>query len=500
MRAKWCNPLIVASGLLAQACSAEDSAPAGRVLEEETRLTAGACITPDPDAKQAMPGGTGPRLLGVLPAIVGKLGLDFAANALKSAGQSKTVNASPAFPLNTWMYQLRPDGGLGLHPDLACIQLVAGSFGGAKPALDKPLPDMNEAAWHELVQRIRPSSVRFFFELGVRRPLQFGTDKPGLFTLAPRSLYFAGLADSGFFDWFGKPRRSLAIAISIRAEGDADAVTSAQFAFPGVRVGTHLGAEYFRGLEAAALAGLPLEEEKATQAASQELVALGSLHAGKKLPPNATTLPEPKGLRKSFEAYCAAHQALETTRLQAATAAGAEYQPELLAECPVDQRDARWNLAQQTQALATQKLLAKAAQLAAEGQFAERLDCKEALCSLKVAGRKPIGAVTISATLSEVREARKFVEFLGKVAEELKPELEKRLDGSAKKAKAEAQEFRLQLQETYQLALLKVTLAQQAVNGASAEEKGAAEFALLQAKIDANRAARALGLSEPYAL
>lgn len=526
---------------------------AGSVLEEETRVYTGGCFfegtaapTPRSPLLQAL-SMTG--LEAAAGAAVLNAAIDFGVGALKAAAEEKSAQAIVAYPANSWMYQHDQAGTLQVHPKSRCIQIISGSFWNgfrmsagedptkvvprnedvhvpldARKADDTREPggtNVRVARWDaggplfdKLKERYRQLRwARFFFE--ARLEALPGTEDK--FVIAPSALYFEKPVEKSLFELRGK--RNLLVTISLSKAGaeSATAFASVSFPFRDVLQATLLTPLYFQGHTSRALQAPDLgDEEKKLVESRDALLKQASEEIGLVMgKPKPATFDAPVSLdvpayRQVVKAYCN-----EIKAYNAEIAKNKKAVPVAATECPVELQVAKLSLerANKTFLEATKKLEAefntknkwmKAAPGAAD------MTCKTegAGADLKVECKLPktIDAVpvTVSATVVEVKEASKFVAFLGKVAEKMQPALTAAVEAELPEKKAAKAEEVKQADEAYAVAMADVAIAEAALAAkvadgkATEEEKLSLQKALLEKKIAANKAARKAGKPEPF--
>lgn len=528
----------------------------GGVLEEETRVYLGNCFFEDPAKAAPVPipptERLGPKMAwGAVGVAAAEAVIDFGVGALKAAAEEKTAQAIAAYPANGWMYQHDTSGNLLVHPESKCIQVISGSFWNglrmqrgeddAKAvtprderihvpldarAIDKTQDpggdEVSVARWDaggplfgKLKGRYRQLRwARFFFEARIEK-FKGTEDK---FVVAPSALYFEKAVEKSFFE-LGKGKRNLLVTISL-AKAGADAGTtfaSVSFPFRDVLPGTLLTPLYFQGHTSRALQAPDLsEEDKKVVLARDALLKQASvevaLAAGQ---PQPATFESPLSLdspeyRKAVTAYCNEVKAYNTE-----IAKNKRAMPAAATECPVETQVARLNLEKANKAFNDHTRRLEAAfntqNRWTKGGNAD-VGCSPTLpgkdfktgCGLSKA--VDAGPMTVSATVVEVKEASKFVAFLGKVAEKVQPVLNTALEARLPEKKAEAVEDGKQADEAYAIAMAEVSVAEAALAAkladakATEEEKASQRKVLLEKKVAANRAARKAGKPEPFAL
>jgi hypothetical protein len=524
----------------------------GKVLDEETRVFAGPCIfqakKPEPpDVTRPPP--VQPSIMAAGPFIgaIAETFLDFGVAALKAAAEEKTAQAITAFPVNTWMYQLNATAQLVINPKASCIQIISGSFRDGLLVLpsetnkvedvaarddsakveakkrerttekDSAGKEVSIAHWaqeknidEQLQQRFRQlRSARFLMEVRVEQ-LENTDDK---FYLAPSAFYFANPVQSSWLDFKG--RRNILVTVTLAPAGESDDKVIASIAMPfrDVSPGTRLTPLYFEGqssraLKAPALGDADRKDVDAKQALYEAAKRDVSLAQGStpRAPQPINTVRDPEYLR-SAQQYCQAVDKYNAERKKAKSKADEATPP----ECPVEVLVAQSELDTATKVFrdATARRQAKlnADTLWKDGSGGVKCtpgaggtQASTPSCKLK-SPEMDVGAITISATVVEIKEASKFVAFLGNVAEKVKPTVKAAVDASLPAGKAKAEEDQRKAKEDLESLKLDVAVAEVTLaNAKSDADIAQSKKTVYDKKVLANRKAREANLPEPYPL
>lgn len=487
---------------------------------------------------------------GAVVAAVAETAIDFGVAALKAAAEEKTAQAVVAFPVNTWLYQMNATAQLVINPNANCIQIVSGSFWNGfsvkdeseretnaveklharyddekvkadarsvYPAQDPAGDEVSVAHWksEELIfkplkRRYRQLRwVRFIMEVRVEQ-LEGTKDK---FYLAPSAFYFQKPVQTSI--WNLKSTRNILVTITLTPAGDGDAnhvIGSIAMPFRDVEPRTLLSPLYFEGQTSRALQAPALEDgEKAAVEATQKLYAAAKQDVTiAKGPAPAKALPPINDVRdaeylKSATQYC---KVVEKYNAKIKKGNG---EPITAPECPVEILVARSEVDDATtsfrEATARRQATFNTDRLWLSG--AGGIKCQAGLdknsvwnpnCTLQGAP-KSYRAITVSATVVEIKEPSKFVAFLGNVAEKVKPTLKTAVEASLPAGKAKTEEDQRKGKEDLESLKLDVAVAEASL----ASAKGDAEIAqarktVYDKKVLANRKARETGLPEPYTL
>lgn len=555
--AVWLTALLASPGFATDA-GADNSSEIGQVLQEETRVYTGPCFFDQhPEAKnisnttqhgQAFIEGLG--LAGVNAA------LDLAVGALKAAATTRSAQAVIAFPSNSDFYLRTQDGALTLNPDMACIQIISGSFwdgfavkeseaqessvavpaiqagqvvtryGGTVPSdiAKKPKATYDPrgnpvyvARWPR-VEGASGNNTSWLSVLHLRYPqlrwarmvfearLDLNEAAAGnLLSFTPNAFFYDKPIETHWYEF--NNQRNVAITLSINKAGSGGAaVASALFPFRDVNAGTLLSPLYFAHQTSAAQWAPQLEgdEKLAFQADSAELSAAKAAvkmnyRKGKKDP----ELWDRRAYRKQLKAYC---QTVQTYNQQLPKKAK-RLSP---TECPLPLQQARKNMeAAQRKLQLTQALDDLSRKWGANGQ--SPVSCVDALKpeSCKFEQSAPLYPVTVSATVVEVDEPSTFLKWMAATWENAKPALSDAVKARLPEGRAAAAAANAAADEAGHLAQDNYSLAQDAVDNAlmlyklapdttNAEKtaKREALSKLVAARIAANQAARKIA-NEP---
>lgn len=525
---------------------------AGGVLEEETRVYLGTCFfseTPAPSRGRALP------LAAILGVALKETVVDFAVGALKAAGEDKSTQAIAAYPANGWMYQLDTEARLTLNPNTRCVQIISGAFWNglrlrdSETATTAPSRDNTQSV--RLDQRIEATArdadgqqaaiarweassplfptlkarfrqlkwARLFFEARVDS-LSGSDDK---FVLSPNAFYFEKPVDGSFFDAFGAPTRNVLVTITFATAGAelGKAFASVNFPFRNMPSNTLLTPLYFKDQTSRAIQAPELtEDEKKAVVAKKAKLGLASGEVSLvKGPPQPPAYVPPNSFENpsyvaSARAYCAALDAFNSAAAVANRKAIAATAP----ECPVDLQLAKLAVTQARGAFDKRVAMEQAVFNTANSWTLKPDDPQspgvacvpkndglinfESGCTLSRAS--DIRAITVSASVIEIRQGSKFAAFLGKVLEKAQPNINASIEANTSEKKSEASEQSNKDAEAHQLAIADVAVGEAKLAevltkaGATESEKAQAELDLLQKKIFANQSARKAGVSEPF--
>ncbi|AXK37985.1 hypothetical protein DWG20_00255 [Crenobacter cavernae] len=281
-----------------------------------------------------------------------------------------------------------------------------------------------------------------------------------MFTLKPTTLYYEKPVEPKMLS---SDTRNLAVSIAISKAGDPKSViASTLFPFREVPPKTYLGKFYFAGSESPAyLAPTLTDKEKANLAKLAEQPD----------PPSPWT---DRNYQAKARTYCAKVAAYNNKLKKGLS-------PIAAPECPVDANIAKLELT------------------AAQEAFQQRLKDNDPPQDAPTA--IDMGRVTVSASVTEMKEPRKFLTFISKVAVAAAPGISAALEAKLPANRAAAGEAEKQDYEAYQLAVSNVQVAQAKYDAETDPvAKYQKKYDLDQAKVAANRAARQAGRAEPYTI
>lgn len=525
---------------------------AGAVLEEETRIFLGPCFFSDLPPTEP----TDEKFLveSVLGIALAETVVDFAAGALKTAGEDKSTQAIAAYPANGWMYQLNMNAQLVVNPQSRCIQIISGSFWNGLRVLDGE--DFNNVSTRDQTKTVMLDSrqeveitdpsdanvsvaqwkssspifeqlkshfrqlrqARFFFETRIE-PLQGTDDK---FVIAPNAMYLEKPVEQSCFEI--NPKRNVLVTLTM-ANAGADggkAFASVNFPFRDVPSGTLLTPLYFRDHTSRAILAPELteDEKKSVLAKKAKLNKATSEVQLVKGPPPPPVFVSPNsfenaGYVKAAKTYCSEldkYNVLLVAQSKAATKITAP-------ECPVDLQVAKTTLSKAS-ATFTEFAAHQEAEFNTSNYWllpdsdpkSLGVSCNpssskgfEANCTLT----KPtnVRPMTVSASVVEVKEGNKFAAFLGKVLEKAQPGINAAIEAKKPDEEAAASAASEQSKvdrEAYQLAVADVETVEAKLAdilikvGATSAEIAQCKKDLLEKKIIANQKARKAELPEPY--
>lgn len=462
-------------------------------------------------------------------------GVDIAGTALAEAAKDK-VSSISAESASTAYYTMDSMGSLKVSDKVGCVVLMSGGQGKAEIA---------QPAWLEIVkakfaeQQIEVTGTPdFYLELQLER----SEVNLGL-RATPRLIQIGRpLADGGFFS--RKSGKDYVVSLSFLDESTGSAFGALSFTFQGLEksiayVGRDSAVPGVQKLQnwpsASHTPKLPqLDAIKEAQSGQKSAIApyLESNAIRKKDARKATAAPEKASIdkdtdyRKKVEALCVAisqggkDTGREQTKATSKPAEGEEPKDGSKASdsrCPYGV----WLAKQEADDVAKAvdaKLLLEWANAFYEKKCPLTTDrVKDPLkdrdgvvsvmvCQLPKPKPEEIGPFYVSATVVETAEASKFVKALAasfaEKKETLKTQLNDRINPARRDEIALIEEAsERSARQKYQLALLKVAQLEASLSeasGSSGSARKAIEIQLVQARIDANTAARSAGDAIPY--
>lgn len=174
---------------------------------------------------QARSGILGAVLLAVAPKLI-EGAVDAAANALKAAGETKSVTSTGKTSAD--FYAVNPQGDLTLQ--YGCVRVIRGDFSGAD---NLPRDGLSALAG---LEGLKSTSLEFEAKIEPIRGLKY-------FRLRPVYLKAIHFADSSIFS---KDEREYTIALSLAVPGGTVPFGSATFTFPSVKQGEEIRLDDWR--------------------------------------------------------------------------------------------------------------------------------------------------------------------------------------------------------------------------------------------------------------
>lgn len=423
------------------------------------------------------------------------LGVDMAATALSEAAKTKEARGyaeSSSFKY----YQLSNAAELSRSTRLKCLVFVVGGDGTGT------VPEWLDPARSVLNWLSSTPDMYLEIELLKRE------DNDGLL-LAPRLIAVGKvLGDHG---WWSRNERGYAVAVSLKDASTLEAFGNAVFSFAGVETGqpyTQDGKDNSsRKLESwpqpVAVPKLPENDVVKEAVADQKTAIATRQEVNAILKRAATPAPQPRKLAVDTEDYL---KSLDTFCKTAATWNAKKLPPTIKDDrCPKEVFQARRDLAKTEETQNTKEGLAWAQAYVASVCKPEA-DAQEN-CALPAPKAPEVGSTLASVTVTETTEPAKFVQLLATafnakkadvvtaLNDRLNPQRKAELHGQKSDSEREAR-------EAYEIAILKVQQLEATLSEASdkpASVQLSIQIQLMQAKLDANKAARKAGKAVPYA-
>lgn len=474
----------------------------GNAQQVRTILTPACPTSPPVDgAPKAIP----PLLAIIIPELI-SLGVDVAATALNEAASTKSVSRSSDSEAFNF-YSIDSSGELRQSDALGCIVVVAG---GEDEHTESDPQWLQTARKHNALKWMR-STPDFYLEVALR-PHQ---DNLGLILL-PRLIFSKKpFEEPGFWR---RDERGYVVAISLKDESTLSSFGAATFTFKEVKPGTALSRDGFAKTERASEWPLPVTvgplpensditaavaKQKSASAPYRETNAL--LKAALKTPP----------IIKENVAYNRAYlDALSKVCREIVSANLTKPKNPIQDErCPIDLFIARRDLAkvEETENLSISRAWADAyfkreclEKNRVEAITVESKDVQ--ICKLPAPSISEIGLSSVSVALVETTEATKFVKSLAAAFDRKKGDVKTALNDRLNPARRDELEEndaakKKDARQQYQLSLLKVQQLDAQLREAFDKQESARiaiQIQLVQAKIDANKAALKAGEVAPY--
>lgn len=484
-------------------------------LQVELRSTCPVTTPPAPAGGQKMA-----VLAGLLIQQVISKGVDIAGSALAAAAKDKVTTLSGESASENY-YAVDEKGNLVADTSVGCVVLFTAGSGGGRPEwLSKVTAEMAQVK----------AAPDFYMEIG----LEHIEANDGI-KATPQFLYVGKSLAPGN-SWFRKQEKDYVVAVSLSSEETGASFGAMSFSFKNIDTGKgyvrvqpdRLATQLERIPDWPISARLPkLPESDATkEAAADRKTAIASyVEANGILKRNALTplVKEPieangsyqEKVKKLCEQIVEANKSNPTAKGKKAEGAQQRFSDP---RCP----QALWNA----------KLAANKA--STEAQVAYDLAWAQAFFNSKCAnnrfeeqkqddsvpikaykycklpdyknGRPKVGSFFAGATVVETSEASAFLKSLASAFNEDKDKVKTALNDKfnpvrREELSAQAVAADRDARQKYQLALLKVSqvdAALQEASGGTASSRKLIEIQLAQAKIDANAAARAAGVSAPF--
>lgn len=479
------------------------------------------CPVTDKDQTPAS-GKAADPLTGLIVQMIIAKGVDIASAALTKAAEDKVTRMEAADTPPLPYYKINATGGLSVSEDIGCLVLIGTQTPGAKLSGWSERLATNLAGMKVATQI--DSVPDFYFEARLQR----NDSSQGISATAAMLYLKHPLLEGG--GWFRKQEKDYVIAASLIDESTDAAFGAISFAFRGVgsnkawlRSGLgHVsdGEELSAWPAAVAIPKLPVSDavkeavsrQKTTIAPYQEANAAIEKHA---------VVPLEKKAIESVTAYQAAvgNFCKEVAKTNPKSKAD-EKQSSNASDprCPLPVWMAR-NAVDSASSAASKEVTYKWAvafqqRYCGEGEANAAKKVKDpqgkevtvTLCKLPAPEKLVQGNFRIRTTVVETAEASKFLKVLASAVAEKKTEITTHLNDEFNPVRREeifrtedasARESRQKLQVAMlKVAQLELTYAEAMGNSPSARK--ATEILLVQAKIDANLAARTAGAASPY--
>lgn len=459
----------------------------------------------------------------VLEQIISK-GVDIASSALTAAAKDK-VTTLTGESFSTTYYEVDEKGTVAQSTDVGCIVLL--SAGATASDAPEWMRRITAAPGLKDIKNVPD----FYLEITTERISQ----STG-FKATPAFLYVGKTLAPGN-GWFRKREKDYVVAVSLNAEASGSAFGAMTFSFKNVDTGSAYVQEQPDGLKdelkslpdwpiPSRLAKLPETDEVKGAVSARKTVIADYMEANAILKRNA--LPAPL-IKKAIDAEPGYHDAVFKLCTQidmankgstAAKGDKAEAARFSDARCPV----ALWDAKRAVEEASTKEQADSdlkwamsffAAKCAAAGKHKDN-PANPAIpsqayqsCDLPAfeSERPKVGDFFATATVAETSEASAFLKAMASAFAEDKDKLKAALNDRLNPVRREELEAEKTASERnarqkYQLALLKVSqidASLQEASGGALSSRKLIEIQLVQAKIDANAAARAAGVSAPFA-
>ncbi len=456
----------------------------------------------------------------VLEQIISK-GVDIASSALTAAAKDKVTTLTGESSSTTY-YEVDEKGAVAQSADVGCIVLL--SAGATTSDAPEWMRRITAAPGLQGIKNVPD----FYLEIATERISQ----STGL-KATPAFLYVGKTLAPGN-GWFRKRAKDYVVAVSLNAESSGSAFSAMTFSFKNVDTGSAYGQEQPDGLKdelkslpdwpiPSRLAKLPETDEVKGAVSARKTVIADYVEANAILKRNA--LPAPL-VKKPIDAEPGYHDAVSKLCTQidlankgspAAKGDKAEAAKFSDARCPL----ALWDAKRAVEEASTKEqadLDLKWAKNFFAAKCAAHKDnpAKSAVppqayqpCELPAfdTGRPKVGDFFATATVAETSEASAFLKALASAFAEDKDKLKTALNDRLNPVRREELEAEKtasdrSARQKYQLALLKVSqidASLQEASGGTLSSRKLIEIQLVQAKIDANAAARAAGVPAPFA-
>lgn len=459
----------------------------------------------------------------VLEQVISK-GVDIASTALAAAAKDKVTTLTGESSSTTY-YEVNEKGAVAQSADLGCIVLLTGGANASDV-----LEWMSRATAAPNFMNIK-NVPDFYLEIAI----QNFTQDAGL-KATPTFLYVGKTLAPGN-GWFRKREKDYVVAVSLNAEASGSAFGAMTFSFKNVDTGSAYVQEQPDGLKdelkmlpdwpiASRLAKLPETDEVKEAVSARKTVIADYMEANAILKRKAFPVPLVKQPIDSETNYHAAVldlcRQIDTANKAPLTAKGDKAEAARFSDprCPINLWNAKLAVDKastkaQTDADLTWANSFFAAKCAAVGKFKDH-PANPAIpsqayqsCELPAfeSGRPKVGDFFATATVAETSEASAFLKALASAFAEDKDKLKTALNDRLNPVRREELEAEKTASERsarqkYQLALLKVSqidASLQEASGGTLSSRKLIEIQMVQAKIDANAAARAAGVSVPFA-